>query len=77
MSGEIVIFKNCKTLIARLEELNFPKLSTNIGALNNEKNYNYIAKIPIFSMTKEKLEKWKKQIERKMIIYEEYITLRN
>ena len=60
-------------LISRLEELKYPKLSEKdididsfddqFDNIDNSKNYNYLLKMPVNSLTKNNLEKLKKNAE--------------
>ena len=55
------------SLIARLEELKYPKLSDKDDEddeeVDNTKNYNYLLRMPVNSLTKNNLEKLKKNAE--------------
>ena len=55
------------SLISRLEELKYPKLSDKDDEddeeVDNTKNYNYLLRMPVNSLTKNNLEKLKKNAE--------------
>ncbi|CAH6421767.1 DNA topoisomerase 2 [uncultured virus] len=59
-------------VINQLIKLQFPRLSHNISALEQEKNYDYLTSLTIFSLTEEKLEKLKKEYEKKLDEYKTY-----
>lgn len=78
ISGDIVVFEKNKTvkksvIIERLEELEFPKLSSNSGIDKEDgKSYGYITNLSLFSLTEEELEKLRRENEIKLAEYKEY-----
>ena len=80
ISGKIILIgtKNIpvkKTeVIKTLEQLNFPRLSTNVDAVDSDKTYNYIIQLSIFSVTEEDLEKLRKEYDEE---YGKYKTYKN
>ena len=77
ISGKITVFENKKAkkksdVIQTVEELGFPKLSTHIDALEDDKNYNYITNLPLFSLTDEELALLKNEYAGKMNEYNIY-----
>lgn len=75
LSGKIIIFEKNKArpkalIINRIEELNFPKLSPNHES--NDKSYDYITKLGIFSITEEELNELKRKFEIKTCEYNKY-----
>lgn len=73
--------KGKKDIISKLIDLKYPKLSTDINAIDSKddiiddiddnnikikyKSYSYLTNLPIFSMTLEEIEKLQKQIDNK------------
>jgi DNA topoisomerase-2 len=57
-------------IIARLIELKYPKLSKNIN--NTEKSYSYLIELPLWSLTYEKIEELRNQLEQILTVLEEY-----
>ena len=61
-SKEIIIEKQKKEIvIARLEELKFPRLARNVN--NPDKTYSYLTDLSMWSQTYEELEKLKKELK--------------
>jgi hypothetical protein len=48
-----------------LHELKYPKLSTNINAADADKSYDYLTSMLLFSLTDEKIDEHKKEMEEK------------
>jgi len=58
LSNDIIIYKQKKiSIINKLEELNFPKLSNN--------NYDYITDTPLFNLTEEKIQELTEKLKNK------------
>jgi len=69
---KIIIYNRTKDdVINDLVNLGFPKVASTPGG---EKKYGYLTKLPIFSLTKEKLEELKKERDIKQEEYETYIN---
>jgi DNA topoisomerase-2 len=77
--GKIVIFKNKKAMkeaviLAKLEELKFPKLASSAFASKEQKTYSYIQSIRIFDVTPENMKKFEDEYEK---VDDEYKTYEN
>ena len=59
-------------VIEKLKELDFPKLSTNVFASEDEKSYKYITSLSIFSLTKEKKEQLENEYNENKKKYDSY-----
>jgi DNA topoisomerase-2 len=59
-------------IIARLVELKYPKLAKNIN--NLDKSYSYLIELPLWSLTFEKIEELKSQLEQIEKILEDYMN---
>lgn len=57
-------------IIARLVELKYPKLAKNIN--NLDKSYSYLIELPLWSLTYEKIEELRSQLEEIEKVLEEY-----
>ncbi len=74
------IHKKEEDMIEMLEGLGFPRLSGKIGNEEekeeenekDDKSYNYITRLPIWSLTSEKLEKLKEELDEKTNKYNDY-----
>jgi DNA topoisomerase-2 len=62
-------------VIQQLETREYLKLSTNVNASDEEKNYDYITKMALFSLTLNRVEKLKKELEEKKKEYDEYLNM--
>jgi len=73
ISKKIIIEKQKKeVIINRLIELKFPKLARKITASEEEKSFQYLIDMPLWSLTYEKIEELKKEEEDIQKILEEY-----
>src|SRR5262249_6584473 len=73
INEKIIIAKNTKKkIIERVVELGYPKLATTVNTKDEEddddenskgKSYNYIIKLPLFSLTKDKIDELEKQLK--------------
>lgn len=75
ISGKICLFKNKGTIkeeeiIALLDTQGYPKLSYDVNS--EDKSYDYLTSMSIFSPTEERLEKLKKEYELKESKYNNY-----
>ena len=62
LEDKIIVFKQKKQdIINKLEEFNFPQLSTN----NDVKSYDYITTMPLFNLTYEKIEELNSKLKEK------------
>lgn len=79
ISGKIIVFekkspKSEEEVITQCEDNKYPKLSTNVNALESEKSYDYITNLGLFSLTKNRKEKLEKEYNDKL---EEYNIYKN
>lgn len=73
LNKEIIIEnKKKEDILQKLEELKFPKLSTDINATDAEKSYKYITNMQLFDLTQERIEELKTQYENKKAELEKY-----
>lgn len=73
VNKKIIIEKRQKfDIIKDIEQNKFPKLSTNINATEDEKNYKYLVDLPLFSLTLEKISEYEFEFEQKKNEYEIY-----
>ena len=62
LEKKIIIEKQKKdVIIARLKELKFPRLAKRINVTEEEKSYQYLIDMPLWSLTFEKIEELKKE----------------
>lgn len=62
LDNKIVVFKQQKDkIIKKIEEYDFPKLATS----KEEKSYDYITNLSLFSLTKEKIDELKEKLNNK------------
>ena len=74
LSKDIVIERQKKDkIIARLVELKFPKLARSID--NPDVTYQYLTDLPLWTLTYEKIEELKKELEDTRRVLEEYKKL--
>jgi len=72
-SKEIIIEKQKKdTVIARLEQLKFPKLAKNIK--NPDRSYSYLTELPLWCLTLEKIEELKKELKDIQKVLQDYMS---
>lgn len=67
ITGKIIVFENKvarskSDVVAKLEELNFPKLNSNIDSL--ELSYTYITNLPLFALTPEEMKKLQDELDQ-------------
>jgi len=77
IGGQIIIFRKNKArkkaeIINRLIVLKFPKFGTTFNATEDEKKYNYLTNLKIFSLTEEEKDKLQKELDAKQKEYDEY-----
>ncbi len=77
ITGKIIVIENKKArskaeIISRVEELGFPKLARNIDAAIEDRSYDYITSIQLFSITPEEMEKLLAQEKEKTDQLERY-----
>lgn len=77
INGKIIVFENKKAIskeviLKRLEELDFPKLSNNAFAYDDDKSYSYITNIKFFDITPEEMEKLEDEFAKVQNEYEVY-----
>lgn len=73
IAKKIVIEKQKKdVIINRLAELKFPRLARKITASDEEKSYQYLIDMPLWSLTYEKIEELKKEEEDIQRILQDY-----
>jgi len=72
----IVIDRKPKAeILERLEELKYPKLAANHTKVDEEeKSYNYLTGMQLFSLTSEKIEELKKELEKRRMEYDDYVN---
>ena len=76
LDKKIIIEKQKKDIIIeRLKELKFPRLAKRINVTEEEKSYQYLIDMPLWSLTFEKIEELKKEEEEIQKILEEYKNL--
>jgi DNA topoisomerase-2 len=76
LDKKIIIEKQKKdVIIARLVELKFPKLAKKVNCNESEKSYSYLIDMPLWSLTYEKIEQLKKELEDTQKILDDYLTL--
>lgn len=73
ISKKIIVEKKKKDeVIERLVELKYPKLATNIEATEDEKTYQYITSMQIFSLTQEKIDELNDEYNKKKAELDDY-----
>ena len=73
IAKKIIIEKQKKdVIINRLSELKFPRLARKITASDEEKSYQYLIDMPLWSLTYEKIEELKKEEEDIQRILQDY-----
>ncbi len=73
LDKKLIIEKQKKdVIINRLKELKFPRLARKITAEDSEKSYQYLIDMPLWSLTYEKIEELKKEVEDIQRILEDY-----
>ena len=78
LSGEIIIEKRKEQdILDELFSKGYPKLCNDCDAEEDKKSFRYITDMPLFSLTKEKIDKLNEEYKAKKKEYEEYkaITL--
>ena len=64
--------KKKEDIIAKLEKLEYPRVSTKFDAVESEKTYNYLTGMELFSLTEEKIDELNKKYNDKKKEYEDY-----
>lgn len=73
LEKKIIIERQKKdVIIARLVELKFPKLARKVNINESEKSYSYLIDMPLWSLTFEKIEQLKKELEDIQKILDDY-----
>ena len=73
IAKKIIIEKQKKdVIIEKLKELKFPRLARKVTATDEEKSYQYLIDMPLWSLTYEKIEELKKEAEDIQRILDEY-----
>merc|ERR1711916_395187 len=67
----IINNKTKQSIIDKLIEFKFPELSKDINASESSKSYNYITLMPLFSLTKEKIDELNKEYDDKKMELED------
>jgi DNA topoisomerase-2 len=76
LDKKIIIEKQKKDIIiARLKELKFPRLAKRINVSEEEKSYQYLIDMPLWSLTYEKIEELKKEEKDIQKILDDYKNL--
>ena len=76
LDKKIIIEKQKKdTIIARLKEFKFPRLAKRINVSDEEKSYQYLIDMQLWSLTFEKIEELKKEEADIQCILEDYKNL--
>ena len=69
----IIIEKRKKNdILSDIKNLEFPKLSLKVDVAENEKSYNYITNMELFSLTEEKIEELNNEYNNKLKELENY-----
>jgi DNA topoisomerase-2 len=77
INGKIIVWENKKAIskeviLNRVAELNFPKLSNNAFAHNDDKSYSYITNIKFFDITPEEMAKLEDEYAKVLNEYDVY-----
>lgn len=73
LEKKIIIERQKKdVIIDRLVELKFPKLAKKVNVDESEKSYSYLIDLPLWSLTYEKIEQLKKELEDYQKILDDY-----
>ena len=70
-SIQIIEKQKKDTVIARLEELKFPKLAKNIK--NPDKTYSYLTELSLWTLTLEKIEELKRELKDIQKVLQDYL----
>ena len=74
MNKKIILAKKKKSeVFSKLEKLKYPKLSTKIDDIEENKNYNY-TDMPIYTLTEEKMNELLNQYNNKLKDYNDYLN---
>jgi DNA topoisomerase-2 len=74
MVEKIKIYRRSKEdIIGDLVKYEFPKLSNSIKSSEEDKSYDYITSMGLFTMTKEKMDDLEKEIELKQAELDSYV----
>lgn len=70
-----IILNNKKgsEVLKKLEELKYPKMNNDAYASDDQKTYNYLTGMQIWSLTEEKIEELNNELNKSKIQYEEYL----
>jgi DNA topoisomerase II len=73
IENKIIIEKRKKNdVLDDLEKMKFPKLSLKVRATDDQKTYNYITNMELFSLTYEKIEELNNEYNNKLTELEDY-----
>jgi DNA topoisomerase-2 len=73
LNDDIHVSKRSKDdVIKQLETRKFPRLTKKVGALENEKSYDYLAGMLLWSLTLEKIDELNKEYDEKQAEYDDY-----
>lgn len=74
LNKKIIIEKRSKNdIIQDIIKYDFPQLSTNVDATDEDKNYKYITDLQLFSLTSEKIKDYQEEYNNKKIEYDLYL----
>jgi len=75
LNKKIIIDKQTfETIIHKLKKLKYPKLSKDLNAKENEKTYDYITRMNMFAVTKEKINELNIEYNKKQKEYDYYVN---
>ena len=66
--------KTRDSVLARLEELKYPKLAPKHTMPDSDRSYGYLTNMQLFSLTKEKIEELKREEEKRRVEYDDYVN---
>lgn len=68
----IIERKKKEEIIKKLEQLNFPKMSQNVDASEDDKTYRYLTDMQLFSLTEDKINELNDEYNKKKKEYDDY-----
>jgi DNA topoisomerase-2 len=75
LSGKIIINKQKKAaIIEKLEKLGYPKLATDIDAVEDDKTYRYVTDMQLFSLTQDMIDDLDNEYMLKKKEYDDYLN---
>jgi DNA topoisomerase-2 len=63
-----------ESVLARLEELKFPKLHNDHLAPEEDRSYSYLTSMSLLSLTSDKIDELEKELEKRHVEYDDYKT---